>query len=313
MEALYLLCSVISTFVTSLTLSLHLPFRWLLRRLWLRSVAPDSVSLYQGTIWHERTVPVHHSFSYPVRYALIDLDRAPRPVPNPNHLSADHARRVAQTHGPVFLLTIPPSVGYEQNPLSLYFCYDTEDSSQNLKKCIAEVTNTPWGERVSFVFNPTSDLVAKPLHVSPFMDMLGNWRFRTTAPGDNLFVVISVQHPELGDYFRSILSLKKVSSSFEADHDLFFWLMPHKVALWIYWQALKLWWKNVPLIQHPKYLNSSYREEALMRNRRLECCPAIGLNKHKYLQVEGSDSEFVVSRQSGDRWFAWRDAKWPWS
>lgn len=37
------------------------------------------------------------------------------------------------------LLTIPESVGYEQNPLSLYYCYDVEDSSKNLNKCIAEV------------------------------------------------------------------------------------------------------------------------------------------------------------------------------
>ena len=37
------------------------------------------------------------------------------------------------------LLTIPPSVGYEQNPLSLYYCYDIEGSTRCLKKCIAEV------------------------------------------------------------------------------------------------------------------------------------------------------------------------------
>lgn len=37
------------------------------------------------------------------------------------------------------LLTIPPSVGYEQNPLSLYYCFDVEGSTQCLKKCIAEV------------------------------------------------------------------------------------------------------------------------------------------------------------------------------
>lgn len=124
-----------------------------------------------------------------------------------------------------FLLTIPPSVGYEQNPLSLYYCFDVEGAARTLRKCIAEVsfwvsnwkyfswsswkchgefvlfgctnylpsfslsrvrkalfnlhndinmillqvTNTPWGERVTFVFNPNSDVVAKPLHVSPFM------------------------------------------------------------------------------------------------------------------------------------------------
>ena len=31
------------------------------------------------------------------------------------------------------------------------------------------MTNTPWGERVSFLFDPNVDVVAKPLHVSPFM------------------------------------------------------------------------------------------------------------------------------------------------
>lgn len=43
-----------------------------------------------------------------------------------------------------FLLTIPPSVGYEQNPLSLYYCYDIEGPSQNLRKCIAEVSDTNY-------------------------------------------------------------------------------------------------------------------------------------------------------------------------
>lgn len=30
-------------------------------------------------------------------------------------------------------------MGYEQNPLSLYYCYDLEGSTKVLKKCIAEV------------------------------------------------------------------------------------------------------------------------------------------------------------------------------
>ncbi|KAE8778378.1 Aspartic proteinase [Hordeum vulgare] len=69
------------------------------------------------------------------------------------------------------LLTVPKSVGYEQNPLSVYYCYDAaaQEQDEHLKMCIAEVTNTPRGEKVMFTFQPCSDLVAKPLHVSPFM------------------------------------------------------------------------------------------------------------------------------------------------
>lgn len=39
----------------------------------------------------------------------------------------------------------------------------------------AQVTNTPWNERVTFVFDPKGAEVKKALHVSPFMDMDGTW------------------------------------------------------------------------------------------------------------------------------------------
>ncbi|KAL6955282.1 hypothetical protein U1Q18_010332 [Sarracenia purpurea var. burkii] len=307
MEVFYLLCSILSTFVTSLTLSLLLPFRSILRR---RDGAEPAVHLYEGTVWHQRRRPVHHSFRYSVRYALIDLDHASHPPPD--HLSADECRSVAGTDGPVFLLTIPPSVGYEQNPLSVYYCYAVEGSTDSLKKCIAEVTNTPWGERASFLFNPKSDSVAKPLHVSPFMDMLGNWIMRTDAPGDNLFIRISVQHPKLGDYFTATLTAKRISS-LASDHALFFWLMPHKVALRIYWQALKLWWKGVSFIQHPRYSNLEYRQEALIRDRKLPCCLSFLQDVQNHVPLEGSDSDYVEDDIRSNRWFTWRDAKWPWS
>ncbi|KAJ4703877.1 DUF1365 domain-containing protein [Melia azedarach] len=315
MEILYLLCSFLSTLFTSLALSLLLPFRTLLRRLCpsraSSSCSSDPVSYYEGTVWHERRCPVRHSFKYSVRYALIDLDQALQAPPD--HLSAGEARRIAETNGPVLLLTIPPSVGYEQNPLSLYYCYDVEGSTRCLKKCIAEVTNTPWGERVSFVFNPDSDLVAKPLHVSPFMDMHGNWRIRANAPGENLLVLIAVQHPELGDCFTATLKTKRVSSLMLSDQDIFFWLMPHKVAVWIYWHALKLWWKNVSFIQHPRYTNPAYRKEALIRDQKLQCCEVAGWDNDNHLEVEDSNPGYLADKNSRDRRFTWRDAKWPWS
>ncbi|EEF42636.1 conserved hypothetical protein [Ricinus communis] len=313
MEALYLLLSIISTSITSLALSLLLFLRTLLTRLRvLHSTGrqSDSISLYEGTVWHERRHPVRHSFQYSVRYALFDLDRSPStPV---GHLSAHDARRIADSNGPVYLLTIPPSVGYEQNPLSLYYCYEVEGSINHLTKCIAEVTNTPWGERVTFVFNPSSDLVAKPLHVSPFMDMLGNWRIKANAPGDSLSVIISVQHPEFGDYFVATLEAKRLPSLLASDHSFFFWLMPQKVALWIYWHALKLWWKNVQFIQHPRYGNPRYREEAVLRDQKLQCCRAPTRNEDKHLEDRGFCPGSSVDRSHGERQFKWKDAKWPW-
>lgn len=105
MELLYLLCSIASTSFTTLILSLILPFHALLRRLLSSRAASSSnneaepISLYEGTVYHQRRHPVHHSFQYRVRYALIDLDRAPH-VP-PNHFSPDEARQITGTNGPM--------------------------------------------------------------------------------------------------------------------------------------------------------------------------------------------------------------------
>ncbi|XP_031743809.1 uncharacterized protein LOC101204586 isoform X2 [Cucumis sativus] len=287
MEAIYLIGSILTTFFTSLILSLTLPFRCFLRRFFFSTtptpvsgIGSDSVTLYQGIVWHHRRRPVHHSFNYSVRYALIDLDLSPSPPSG--HLSADQARRVASTSGPVFLLTIPASVGYEQNPLSLYYCYQTDqDSAQHLEKCIAE-------------------------------DMLGNWSIKSSAPGDYLHVTISVQHPELGDYFSATLKLKRVSPSFGSDHSSFFYLMPHKVAIWIYWHAFKLWWKGVQFLQHPRYTNPSYKADATIRDQQLQCCKRIGSSQNNQV----SEIENKVDRNdrmNGNRKFTWTNAKWPWS
>ncbi|KAF1890885.1 hypothetical protein Lal_00037456, partial [Lupinus albus] len=318
MELLYLLCSIVYASITSIILSFLLPFHALLRR-WIYPRAAlssttdgtEPISLYEGTVWHQRRHPVHHSFQYHVRYALIDLDRAPHAPPD--HISADEARQITDTNGPILLLTIPPSVGYEQNPLSVYYCYDVEGSSKHLKKCVAEVTNTPWGERVSFIFNPHADLVAKALHVSPFMDMLGSWNIKTNDPisGENLTISISVHHPEHGNYFTASLKAKKLCSSSQSDHAVFFWLMPHKVAVWIYWHALKLWWKNVHFVQHPRYTTPAYRDEAITRDQKLQCCGMSDDNRN--LQQRGRNQSCLAENGSRNRLFRWRDAKWPWS
>ena len=104
MELLYLLFSIVFTSFTTLILSLILPFHALLRRLVSSRASSSSssdeaepISLYEGTVYHQRRHPVHHSFQYRVRYALIDIDRAPHAPPN--HLSPDEARRITGTNG----------------------------------------------------------------------------------------------------------------------------------------------------------------------------------------------------------------------
>ncbi|KAL0305706.1 UNVERIFIED_CONTAM: hypothetical protein Sradi_5987900 [Sesamum radiatum] len=142
---IYLVCYIVYTIFTSTILSIPLALRYLIRCISPLRAAKEIeniVALYEGTVHHERRHPVHHSFRFPARYALIDLDRPP--YSPPNFLSAEDARRAAKTNGPVFLLRIPPSVGYERSPVNLYYCYDMEaGSTKTLKKCIVEPRESP--------------------------------------------------------------------------------------------------------------------------------------------------------------------------
>jgi hypothetical protein len=58
---------------------------------------------------------------------------------------------------------------------------------------LLQVTNTPWGERVTFAFNPKGERVQKSLHVSPFMDM-GNiwWAALTLLPPLLLLLLLAL-------------------------------------------------------------------------------------------------------------------------
>lgn len=42
----------------------------------------------------------------------------------PDCLTAKEVRAIAGTAGPVRWLSFPRSMGYEQNPISVYYCYD---------------------------------------------------------------------------------------------------------------------------------------------------------------------------------------------
>lgn len=67
-------------------------------------------------------------------------------------------------------------------------------------------------------------------------DMKAVWHMQAATPGQELFLRIGVQHPDYGNYFQAILKAKRVERA--VDPEAFTWIMPHKVAFWIYWQVM---------------------------------------------------------------------------
>jgi len=182
--------------------------------------------IFSGQVKHSRSVPVEHAFRYRLFMMYLDLEEVPqvfrgrwfwstaRPAlarfRRENYLGdpgmpLDRAvrelvlqRTGRRPDGPIRLLTNLSYFGYCFNPISIYYCFDA--SGSRVESIVAEVSNTPWGERHCYVLADSANLgderirrfeSGKELHVSPFMGMDMDYSWLLTSPADNLVVRIS--------------------------------------------------------------------------------------------------------------------------
>jgi len=175
--------------------------------------------LYQGTIRHRRRAP-HTEFSHRLTFAYVDLEELPRLLGgrllrarpgllrfrrrdylgDPGTPLTDTVRDRVQAlsgsrpEGPIRLLTQLRSWGLCFNPVSFYYCLDA--AGARVETVLAEVTNTPWRERHSYLLHADGaggilrGRFAKELHVSPFMSMDHTYEARATEPDRALSVHI---------------------------------------------------------------------------------------------------------------------------
>ena len=194
-------------------------------------------AVYAGTIRHRRFEPARE-FTHRTALAYLDLDElaalrggrlvARRPglvrvrrrdlhgdpsVPAAAAVRALVAERTgAALAGPVRVLTQPRTLGHCFNPVSIYFCFG--EDGDRVEALVAEVTNTPWGERHAYVLERTgggrviAGTAGKALHVSPFLDMEHTYSWRATEPGPTLSVHIEAQGHG-GATFDATLSLER--------------------------------------------------------------------------------------------------------
>ncbi|MCA9056491.1 MAG: DUF1365 domain-containing protein, partial [Planctomycetaceae bacterium] len=161
--------------------------------------------------------------------------------------------------GPVCLLTNLRYFGYILNPISLYYCFDAD--GLRVQTVVAEVTNTPWGERHCYVISgPEQKSIRvwrtttnKDLHVSPFLPMDMTYHWRLSTPGGRLSVHIENHRQGVKVFDATLLLTRRpiTTGTLAAALARHPW-MTGKAVAGIYWQALKLWWKGAPFITHPK-------------------------------------------------------------
>ncbi len=243
-------------------------------------------AIYTGWLSHRRRAPRTHAFRYRLFMVYLDLaelDRVfagrwlwscTRPAlarfDRRDHLGDpalpldESVRRLVAERtgrrpaGPVRLLTHLRYGGYVFNPVSFYYCFAPD--GERLEAVVAEVNNTPWGERHCYVVpgpddaGPVRGLSDKVLHVSPFHPMALRYHWYFPRPDARLQVHVRLQQEQATEpVFDAAMTLRRhaITPGRLAFTLARFPLMTVQVIVAIHWQALRLWLKRVPVFDHP--------------------------------------------------------------
>lgn len=240
--------------------------------------------IYKGSISHSRRGHAANAFRYSLFMMLLDLDeletlfdpfwlwsarraavarfRREDHYGDPQTSLATSIRDLVEDstgrrpHS-VRLLTHLSYFGHCFNPLSVYYCYDDQNTLQDV---VLEVSNTPWGEQHCYVLaNENNEAQTghrysfdKDFHVSPFLPMDMQYRCRLTPPADSLYIALD-NHRDGSKIFGSHLALerKEITHASMATTLLRDPLMTFRVVALIHWQALRLWLKRATYYTHP--------------------------------------------------------------
>ena len=244
-------------------------------------------AIYSGVVRHRRSSPTRHKFSYRLFMMYLDLSEISS-VCESNWLWAEDRPAVAQfkrkdylgnpdtslseavrnnvkeslgyrPEGPIRMLTHLRYFGYVMNPVTFYYCFNT--SGDEVEAVIAEITNTPWNKKHTYVLGPNDNITPgrrsshrfrKSFHISPFVDMDNDyhWKFRVPNKRLSVYMEASRQDQKILDV-NLLLKRQEITPRRMTKILIKYPFMTMKILGGIYLQATRLWLKGTPFFVHP--------------------------------------------------------------
>ena len=154
-----------------------------------------------------------------------------------------------------FALGQPRSFGAYFNPVCFYFCMNGSD----VAFLIAEINNTPWDEKFSYVLDARGQqgemafAFPKQFHVSPFLPMDMEYRWRVKLRDDCVEVAMHLYREGMECFFAGMY-LRNEPLTDAGLRRLVFRrpLQSISTLARIYWQALRLHLKRARFHPHPE-------------------------------------------------------------
>tara|TARA_B100000700_G_scaffold295529_1_gene358523 strand:+ start:775 stop:1548 length:774 start_codon:yes stop_codon:yes gene_type:complete len=247
--------------------------------------------IYVGKVIHRRFKPKNHYFKYRVFSLLLDLDDLDE-IDNKmaifsynkfniiSFYDKDHGARdgtllkswvknnlenigINEKEIKVKLLCYPRIFGYVFNPLSIFFIYNKDDKIISI---FYEVKNT-FGEQHTYIFKANDAEIirnscTKKFHVSPFIEMECNYKFRVNKPSNNISVIIDQSDKDGKLLFASQDGIvKNFSNKNLIISYILHPLMTFKVIVAIHYEAFKLWLKGIRFIKKKINIKNNISKE----------------------------------------------------
>ena len=244
--------------------------------------------IYTGTVRHRRFSPKANHFVYKVFMVYLDLQEFDQVFSRSrlwsskrfnlawfkrsDYLDGDNSKALYDSvadlvaertgkrlDGPIRMLTNLRYFGFIINPITCYYCFSQDGS--RLETIVAEVTNTPWRNRIQYVLTVSDEqkdsgkqkfLFAKDMHVSPFQPMDLEYAWKGKTPADDLLIHLDVNcDTDTVLDATLVLERQEMTTKVMNVHLLLYPLMTVKVFAGIYWQALKLFLKGISYHPNP--------------------------------------------------------------